>query len=142
MDFATVLAILSAIGFLVFFAIGGHILMGYELIRKISKSYEKGEDTKKFEDKIVNKSYLTNVLEKITTFTLTSMFLFEIEKQRYVLDVGYMVLFLITLTLYLVPNLTLLVWSTFFGATVFMVILWIFRFLALKSFKRAFINNL
>ncbi|GEM_PF-3494325 len=142
MDAGIILGILSAMGFLVFLGIGGHILMGYEIIRKISKAYEKGEDVKELENKIMNKSHLTNTLEKITTFTLTSIFLFELEKQRYVLDVGYMILFLVTLTLYLVPNLSMLVWATFFGATVFMVILWIWRFRAIKEFSKAFIEEL
>jgi Flp pilus assembly protein TadB len=142
MNFALVLGILSAIGFLVFLGIGSHILLGYEIIRKISKAYEKGEDVKELESKIINKSYLTNTLEKITTFTLTSIFLFEIEKYRYVIDVGYTVLFLVTLTLYLVPNLSLLVWATFFGATIFMIMLWIWRFMALKEFNKAFIEEL
>ena len=142
MDFALVLGILSAMGFLVFLGIGGHFLLGYEIIRKISKAYEKGEDVEELESKIINKSYLTNTLEKITTFTLTSIFLFEIEKYRYVIDVGYMVLFLVTLTLYIVPNLSLLVWATFFGATIFMIMLWIWRFMALKEFNKAFIEEL
>ncbi|ADC68940.1 conserved hypothetical protein [Methanocaldococcus sp. FS406-22] len=142
MDFALVLGILSAMGFLVFLGIGGHILLGYEIIRKISKAYEKGEDVKELESKIINKSHLTNTLEKITTFTLTSIFLFEMEKYRYVIDVGYMVLFLVTLTLYLVPNLSLLVWATFFGVTIFMIMLWIWRFMALKEFNKAFIEEL
>lgn len=51
-------------------------------------------------------------------------------------------MFLVTLTLYLVPNLSLLVWVTFFGATVFMIMLWILRFRAIKEFNKAFIEEL
>jgi len=88
------------------------------------------------ESKILERSILLKSFEKLTKMVVVSTFLFEIERLRYTLEVGYMVLFLVSVTLFIVPNLSLLVWSPFFGATIFMIILWFYKFKAIKEFQK------
>jgi len=136
MEYNTII-MYGTLGFLVFLGLGWHILIGYELIRKTCQAYISNENVKNLEDKIISKSYLSNSIEKLTTMAVVSMFLFEIEKYRYSVDVGYIILFLITLVLYNMPSIRTEILSTFVGASFYVLIVWIFKIRALNQFNKA-----
>ncbi len=136
MEYNTII-MYGTLGFLVFLGLGWHILIGYELIRKTCQAYISNENVKNLEDKIISKSYLSNSIEKLTTMAVVSMFLFEIEKYRYSVDVGYSILFLITLVLYNIPSIRTEILSTFVGASFYVLIVWIFKIRALNQFNKA-----
>ncbi len=136
----TALSVLyGLIGFLVFLGLGKHVLIGYGLIRKICMSIlsNEDEDTKYLENKIISKSYLTGSFEKLTTMAITSMFLFEIEKYQYALDVGYLILFLITIAFtYSTQSIGKNILSIFVGASLYMILAWICKIRALNEFNK------
>ncbi|ADG13371.1 conserved hypothetical protein [Methanocaldococcus infernus ME] len=121
-------------GFFIFLALGWHIVLGYKLVIAFLKAED--EEYKRLESKILERSILLKGVEKLTKLIVASTFLFEIERLRYALEVGYMVLFIISVTLFIVPKLSLLVWSPFFGATLFMLILWYYKFKAIREFQK------
>ncbi len=126
-------------GFIMFLGLGWHIIVGYELIRKLCKKSQNNESLSELENKIIYKSYLAKSLDKITTLAISSMFMFELEKYRYSLDVGYMILLLITIATY---NISPYISNIFIGATIFEVILWIYKIITIIQFKKVFSQNI
>lgn len=134
MVFDTISVLYALLSFLLFLGFGWHILVGYKLIYDICKKINNDEPTNYLEDKILSKSYLSKSIEKITTVGIVSIFLFEIEKYRYSLDIAYGVIVLITMCLY---NVSPYLVSVFIGITIFEIISWIYKLLAIKEFKKA-----
>ncbi len=132
------MALLISAGFLCFLCLGLRTLAGYRLIKALCEGVLRGGDTKTIEDKITARSKMFKAYEKLTSVIVASVYLSELERQRFAIDVGYTVLFLVTLTFLALPVVNVLVWSAFFGATLFMVILWMFRFSAVNAFVKAF----
>ena len=129
---------LISAGFLCFLGLGWRTIAGYRLIKALCEGVLRKEDTKTIEDKIAVRSRMLKAYEKLTSIVVASVFLSELERQRFAIDVGYTTLFLVTLTFLALPTVGILVWSAFFGATLFMSILWLFRFSAVKAFAEAF----
>ncbi|WP_457549397.1 hypothetical protein [Archaeoglobus sp.] len=132
------MALLISAGFLCFLGLGWSTLAGYRLIKALCEGVVRKEDTKTIEDEIATRSRMLKAYEKLTSLVVASVFLSELERQRFAIDVGYTVTFLVTLVLLALPVVNVLVWSAFFGATLFMFVLWALRFSAVKAFARAF----
>ncbi len=128
--------ILFFIGFIVYFLVSVPVIVGYEIIRRLCKRIKNNEETKDLEDKIMVRSYIIKAFEKITTMTLCAIFLFELDKYKKMLDIGYVVLFLITIILYFIPSVSTLALSMFLGVSLDVLIVTILKYLALREYFR------
>ncbi len=126
--------ILFIIGFLTYFIISIPVIMGYEIVRKLCKRIKNNEETKDLEEKIIDRSYIVKAFEKLTVMTLCAIFLFELDKYKKMLDVGYVVLFIITLILYFIPQVSAIALSVFLGVSLDILIVTILKYLALKEY--------
>ena len=128
--------ILFIIGFLSYFLISIPVIIGYEIVRRLCKRIKNNEETKDLENAIMVRSYIVKAFEKITAMTLCAIFLFELDKYKKMLDIGYIILFIITVILYFIPQISTIALATFLGVSLDMLIVTVLKYLALKEYFR------
>ena len=122
------------IGFIVYFAVSLPAVIGYNIVRILCKKIKNNENTKDLENQIIEKSYIIKAFEKITTMTLCAIFLFELDKYKNMLDIGYIVLFFVTIICLFISEVSSLALSLYLGVSLDILIVTILRYLALKEY--------
>lgn len=107
------------------------IIRGYLLVIKFCKKLRAGEDTKYLENMIMLRSNLLKIIEKITTFSLLTVYMYELERFLYAIIASYITLFLI----YFAVSSQQLSYI-FAGASVVIFITLILKYLAVLEFGK------